>query len=703
MNINSGKEPYIFISYAHRDSEIVLATIEKMEAEGFRIWYDSGIEAGTEWPQYIAEQLAGASCVMIFMSPNSAESHNCRNEINLAHELKKELFVVHLEDFEMPLGLRLQLNLSQAIFRPRFKQDSDFIAEVIKARIIQPYRNQPVEVPETPPQAVLISHGVAAVPMPISVEKEEISVAPVTLDKLPKQTPKKKEKPIAQKHTEKKPKKSSRFFAKAGIVLAAIVVLCVALRLLTTVPIGGERVRKNETYLYFHDVDLSGDDMQKISQLKHLTHLTCENTTLTSLELLPLRRMTTLKSLSLSENTLLKDISTLSDLTNLQSLDISYTAVEDITPLSGLSKLSSLDISGTAVTRASVESYFPNLYSLYMNDLAQLDVSTITVPESLEVFSCSNSGLTDIAFLQNCTNLERVIINGNQVASIDVLSEKPLRELDADNNNIAYLFGLENSYELTTLDLSNNSIVNLSPLSECFRISQLNLSNNRISDLSPLATIDNLTILDLSYNKISDISPLATIETLTTLNLSFNGINDLSPLAENKNFVEAAQVLDLQSNQIVDVAPLSAFRNCTTMYLQNNQIVDINVLANCSMMTTLDVTGNQISSLNYAPPALQKLFAAGNPITNIQNLKLTGDYTTLSIQYTEQIDWAAIKDRFYDIQVYDIPPREEDPMSALGYRIDYKSEPVEAEGSDLDFTVIDVDLIETGRIDFPSP
>jgi hypothetical protein len=111
-----------------------------MQKSGFRVWYDSGIEVGTEWPQYIAEHLAEASCVMMFMSPNMAESHNCRNEINLASELKKEMLVVHLKDFEPPLGLKLLLNLSQAIYKPRFKKDADFLEELGKATILQKYK-----------------------------------------------------------------------------------------------------------------------------------------------------------------------------------------------------------------------------------------------------------------------------------------------------------------------------------------------------------------------------------------------------------------------------------------------------------------------------------------------------------------------------------------------------------------------------------
>ena len=52
-----GREPYIFISYAHKDMAKVLPIIEGLAEKGFRIWYDAGIEAGTEWPEYIAEHL----------------------------------------------------------------------------------------------------------------------------------------------------------------------------------------------------------------------------------------------------------------------------------------------------------------------------------------------------------------------------------------------------------------------------------------------------------------------------------------------------------------------------------------------------------------------------------------------------------------------------------------------------------------------
>ena len=51
-----GHEPYIFISYSHSDSDAALKIIKALSEAGFRVWYDNGIEAGTEWPEYIAER-----------------------------------------------------------------------------------------------------------------------------------------------------------------------------------------------------------------------------------------------------------------------------------------------------------------------------------------------------------------------------------------------------------------------------------------------------------------------------------------------------------------------------------------------------------------------------------------------------------------------------------------------------------------------
>ena len=47
-----GNLPFIFVSYAHKDSREVFDLIEKLAARGYRIWYDEGIKPGVEWPEY---------------------------------------------------------------------------------------------------------------------------------------------------------------------------------------------------------------------------------------------------------------------------------------------------------------------------------------------------------------------------------------------------------------------------------------------------------------------------------------------------------------------------------------------------------------------------------------------------------------------------------------------------------------------------
>ena len=110
-----GEEPYIFISYAHRDSARVLPLLEAMQQEGYRIWYDEGIAAGTSWPEYIASHLLESSFVLVFLSKASAVSPNCAREIHYAAQYEKPMAAVVLEDVKLSPGLEMQLSICPRI------------------------------------------------------------------------------------------------------------------------------------------------------------------------------------------------------------------------------------------------------------------------------------------------------------------------------------------------------------------------------------------------------------------------------------------------------------------------------------------------------------------------------------------------------------------------------------------------------------
>ena len=44
-----GNEPYIFVSYAHKNAEAVFAEINRWNKQGYNIWYNEGIAPGNEF------------------------------------------------------------------------------------------------------------------------------------------------------------------------------------------------------------------------------------------------------------------------------------------------------------------------------------------------------------------------------------------------------------------------------------------------------------------------------------------------------------------------------------------------------------------------------------------------------------------------------------------------------------------------------
>ena len=127
--IYEGDNPYVFISYAHMDKEIVYDIIASLQCHGVRVWYDSGLRAGDEWPEEIGDHIARASAVVIMLSSNAIGSKFVRKEINFADEEKKKIIPVLLDDCQLTVGIKLQLGIVQIIN----KNQTDFINKLGRA------------------------------------------------------------------------------------------------------------------------------------------------------------------------------------------------------------------------------------------------------------------------------------------------------------------------------------------------------------------------------------------------------------------------------------------------------------------------------------------------------------------------------------------------------------------------------------------
>ena len=127
----------IFISYSHRDSDRVHPLIERLKSEGFEVWYDKGIDPGTEWDENIAMHLKQCSGIIAFLSENYVGSENCRDELNYARDLGKERLLIYLESVELPAGMAMRLNRIQAIHKYKYKNEEAFYKEFYKAPMLK--------------------------------------------------------------------------------------------------------------------------------------------------------------------------------------------------------------------------------------------------------------------------------------------------------------------------------------------------------------------------------------------------------------------------------------------------------------------------------------------------------------------------------------------------------------------------------------
>lgn len=484
----------------------------------------------------------------------------------------------------------------------------------------------------------------------------------------------------------------SKFFKVYGSAFAAIIVCFVLYTVFVTmssISIGDEKIKKNaETVEITADL-LTDGDIEKLSQLKNLKELSIQACFLDDNDVKVIGTMTGLEKLSLVGNTDIKDITPLSNLSNLTFLNLELTGVEDVSVVKDLSKLE----------------------VFYMNNLENLDETTIKVPMGLIEFYCNNNGLTNIEFLRENIALNKVELSGNSITDISPLNTKPLSAVNVNSNKITDISPIAvTNFELKASDnqisdisclkgtkaefifLSNNKISDISAFEANDGLRTLELKNNNIVNISALKDCFNISTLDLSGNQIADISAIATIDNLSNLDLRNNQIADISPLAQNQKFVDSEPTIYLSNNKIVDLTPLSNFKNSDSIWLDNNLIEDVSPLKACTKLEHLSIKNNRISDLSVlgGMANLNRVLAVGNPVVKIDGLNLSSERTglsgekyssdsllggsILSVSYTEQIDWAAAKSlKIDDLRVYDIPPRQRAAMDDLGYRTNYDS------------------------------
>lgn len=201
-----GDKPYIFISYAHANSPAVMEVVTRLHDRGYRIWYDEGIEVGSEWPECIASHLAGAPLVMAFISNSYIASDNCRREMHYALTKRIKTINIFLEDTQMTPGMEMQIGSIFALMKHCMSEES-FYQKLYSAPLLnsEPFSDivKPLPVTETAP--------VPAKPAEVPPKKKQ-----------------KREKPPKEPKESKPPKASGSKNLKRWIIWGLVLLLLAA-------------------------------------------------------------------------------------------------------------------------------------------------------------------------------------------------------------------------------------------------------------------------------------------------------------------------------------------------------------------------------------------------------------------------------------------------------------------------------------------
>ena len=148
-----GSEPYIFISYSHRNADRASAIIRSLNRAGYRVWYDEGLIPGREWDENIARIIMGCDYFIALITHEYLASSNCKDELNYARDKNKPILLIYLDEVALPAGMELRLGRLFAVHCNQYSTTEDFYLKVFSADGLDRCNRHPgslVSRPDTP-------------------------------------------------------------------------------------------------------------------------------------------------------------------------------------------------------------------------------------------------------------------------------------------------------------------------------------------------------------------------------------------------------------------------------------------------------------------------------------------------------------------------------------------------------------------------
>ncbi|RKU33021.1 hypothetical protein C6496_22875 [Candidatus Poribacteria bacterium] len=323
-------------------------------------------------------------------------------------------------------------------------------------------------------------------------------------------------------------------------------------------------------------------------------------------DLTPLSTLTSLNSLNVGGNQV-ADLRPLANLTNLTGLSLWYNQVTDVSPLRSLTALTYLNLADNYVSDLGPLANLINLGELDLFDNEIENIAPLSDLKNLRHLILTHNHVEDLRPLADLMNLQILWIKKNPIKDLNPLIQLSLTDLKYDGvslpteqiapseiwmpdpalwmavrGELGLLPGVplteEKMQELTYLEAQNRGIADITGLEFATNLRELHLGQNPITDLHPLSNLtplESLHIWSLSPSTPNlDLRPLTNLINLELLSLERNGISDIRLLAGLKKL----RLLHLTSNQIGDISPLSGLTELRTLWIKENPITDLSPL-----------------------------------------------------------------------------------------------------------------------------
>lgn len=373
-----------------------------------------------------------------------------------------------------------------------------------------------------------------------------------------------------------------------------------------------------------------------------------------------------IEKLVLSDSVTLTDLKTMSSLTEL---DISHNRnVPDLTPLSQLVNLTSLNLLGTTVSDLTPTRNLTELVELNITNTSIKDLSPLKYSTKITTLIMNNTAVDNISVLEKIPGLKHIEMQGTMVINFMPLAKLVgLQHADISKTKLTSLAPFENILTLTDLTLSNTLVDNVEPLKNLRVLTNLTLDSTKIYTLNGLGTLEMLKIISINNTAVSDLAPLQKLDHLEKIYCDNTGINQeaaaafmaLHPkvlvifdsedlkvwwnqlsqdwqtvffrsvgLEGNPAKEELAKIPLLDSinlngqNTLDNLEPLSKLTKLKVLLVNKTSISDLEPLRELSEITYLDISGTNVSDLSVLTNLthLISLKADDSKIKNIDKL-----------------------------------------------------------------------------------